>query len=138
MVKCVEAGLDTTFGALADPTRRAILAQLSLGDSSVSDLAEPFHMSLPAVSKHLRVLASARLLTVTKIGRTRRCTLAAEPMKDAVTWMAGYRRFWEKQFDAMEKYLSLETQEENTGWLSRAQGKRGASNSRGRSRRPGK
>ena len=97
--------LDATFGALSDPTRRAILARLAQGQAMVTELAEPFEMSLPAISKHLRVLESAGLLKREIDGRIHRCRLAAEPMKSAAAWIARYQAFWEKQFDALEKYL---------------------------------
>ena len=102
-----EAGaLDATFGALSDATRRGILARLALGESSVSELAAPYEMSLPAVSKHLRVLENAGLVTRHKDGRVHRCRLIAEPMKDAAEWIERYRMFWEEQFDALERYLA--------------------------------
>jgi DNA-binding transcriptional ArsR family regulator len=93
--------LDATFGALADPTRRAILARLTLGESTVTELAAPFDVSLPAVSKHLRVLESAGLLQREIDGRIHRCRLAAQPMKDAAAWIETYRAFWEDQLDAL-------------------------------------
>ncbi len=105
MVKYLSAPLDATFSALADPTRRAILARLARGEASVTVLAEPFDVSLPAVSKHLRVLERAGLLTRKKDGRVRWCRLAAEPMQEAAEWIASYRRFWEAQFDALAEYL---------------------------------
>jgi DNA-binding transcriptional ArsR family regulator len=98
--------LDRTFGALSDATRRGILARLALGESSVSELAAPYEMSLPAVSKHLRVLENAGLVTRHKDGRVHRCRLIAEPMKDAADWIERYRMFWEEQFDALERYLA--------------------------------
>lgn len=97
--------LNLTFSALADPTRRAILERLSFGESSVTDLAEPFDVSLPAISKQLRVLERAGLLTQEKDGRVRRCRLEALPMKEAVDWIAQYRRFWEDQLDSLANYL---------------------------------
>jgi DNA-binding transcriptional ArsR family regulator len=105
MVNYHAGELDSTFAALADPTRRAILARLAQGESSVSELAVPHHMSLPAVSKHLRVLERAGLLTRTKSGRVHRCQIAAEPMKDAAAWIERYRRFWEAQLDSLEQFL---------------------------------
>jgi DNA-binding transcriptional ArsR family regulator len=98
--------LDSTFGALADPTRRAILASLMLGETSLSDLAEPHRMSLPAVMKHVRVLQNAGLVSQKKIGRTRFCQLAPTPLKQAEDWIAQYRRFWEGAFDSLERFLS--------------------------------
>jgi DNA-binding transcriptional ArsR family regulator len=106
MVKRSPASLDAVFSALADPTRREILARLSEGEASVSELAEPFEMSLPAVSKHLGVLEDAGLLTREKDGRVRHCRLIAEPMQDALEWIARYGRFWEAQFDSLERFLS--------------------------------
>lgn len=98
--------LDATFQALADPTRRAIVAALARGESSVSDLARPHRMSLPAVMKHLRVLQKAGLITQKKFGRTRRCRLGARPLKRAEAWIAQYRVFWDTQFDSLDRYLS--------------------------------
>lgn len=98
--------LDATFGALSDATRRGILARLARGESSVSELAEPYEMSLPAVSKHLKVLEGAGLVVRHKDGRVRRCRLIAEPMKGAAEWIERYRVFWEEQFDALERYLA--------------------------------
>ena len=97
--------LDLTFAALADPTRRAILERLSFGDSSVTALAEPFDVSLPAISKQLRVLERAGLLLQQKDGRIRRCRLEAQPMKEAVDWIAHYRRFWEEKLESLAGYL---------------------------------
>jgi DNA-binding transcriptional ArsR family regulator len=108
--------LDATFGALADPTRRAILAALSRGQASVMDLARPHRMSLPGVMKHLRVLEKAGLVTQKKIGRTRRCRLAARRLKDAEAWISRYRVFWEKQFDSLDRYLKEQNQAEDLKW----------------------
>src|SRR5579863_6880618 len=105
MVNYSNPALDATFGALSDPTRRAILARLAQGQAKVTELAEPFQMSLPAISKHLRVLESAGLLRREIDGRVHRCRLDADPMKDASAWMAQYRAFWESQFDALERFL---------------------------------
>ncbi len=105
MVKHLDSSLDATFAALSDPTRRGILAQLALDETSVSDLAAPYRMSLPAVSKHLRVLEHAGLVARRKNGRVHRCRLLAEPMRDAAKWIEHYRNFWESQFDALEKFL---------------------------------
>jgi DNA-binding transcriptional ArsR family regulator len=99
-------GLDQTFGALADPTRREILISLGEGDRTVSELAEPFDVSLPAISKHLGVLEDAGLVVRKRDGRTRRCRLVAEPMQEALGWIAQYGRFWEAQFDSLEGFLS--------------------------------
>jgi DNA-binding transcriptional ArsR family regulator len=105
MVK-YSATLDSTFGALADPTRRAILASLMLGEASLSDLADPHRMSLPAVMKHVRVLEHAGLVSQKKVGRTRFCQLAPAPLKAAEDWIAEYRRFWEGAFDSLERFLN--------------------------------
>jgi DNA-binding transcriptional ArsR family regulator len=112
MVKYSEAELGTTFAALSDVTRRGILARLVQGESSVSELAAPYKMSLPAVSKHLRVLEDAGLVTRHKDGRVHRCRLVAEPMKDAAEWIERYRQFWEHQFDALADYLEEESRKE--------------------------
>jgi DNA-binding transcriptional ArsR family regulator len=97
--------LSTTFSALADPTRRAILARLISGEASVTELAEPFEMSLPAVSKHLKVLEHAGLITRGREAQWRPCRLEAGPLKDAADWLEHYRRFWERSFDRLEDYL---------------------------------
>ena len=91
--------LSTTFSALADPTRRAILARLVSGTASVTELAEPFQMSLPAVSKHLKVLERAGLVARSREAQWRRCRLEAGPLKDAADWLDRYRRFWEQSLD---------------------------------------
>jgi DNA-binding transcriptional ArsR family regulator len=105
MVKYSQPDLDSTFSALSDATRRGILARLAQGVTSVSELAAPYEMSLPAVSKHLRVLERARLITRQKDGRVHLCRLLAEPMKDASEWIERYRQFWEAQFDSLARYL---------------------------------
>ncbi|MDA1357931.1 MAG: metalloregulator ArsR/SmtB family transcription factor [Proteobacteria bacterium] len=105
MVKYKSEPLDSVFSALADPTRRAILARLATGHSSVGELAEPFDISLPAVSRHLRVLRNAGLITRHKDGRVRRCTLNAAPLRAASDWIGTYRQFWEGQFDSLAEYL---------------------------------
>lgn len=98
--------LSTTFSALADPTRRAILARLSTqGEISVTELAAPFAMSLPAVSKHLRVLERGGLIARGRDAQWRPCRLNAQPLKEAVDWLENYRRFWEGSFDRLEEYL---------------------------------
>ena len=98
--------LSTTFQALADPTRRAILARLALGEASVSDLAEPFAISLPAVSRHLKVLEQAGLVSRTREAQWRPCQLNAGPLKDAAGWIDHYRRFWDASFERMDVYLA--------------------------------
>jgi len=131
------APLDATFAALSDPTRRAILARLAQGQATVTELAAPFPFSLPAVSKHLRVLESAGLLTREIDGRVHRCRLAPEPMKTAAQWIEHYRVFWEKQFDALAQYLKS-SEQENPTWRNPKQPRRTRSNSAASSRRPAK
>ena len=97
--------LSSTFAALADPTRRAILARLSSGEASVGELAEPFDMSLPAVTKHLKVLQRAGLISRGREAQWRPCRLEARPLRDATLWMEGYRRHWEQRFDRLDSYL---------------------------------
>jgi DNA-binding transcriptional ArsR family regulator len=97
--------LSTTFSALADPTRRAILARLSLGEASVTELAEPFEMSLPAVTKHLKVLERAGLISRSRRAQWRPCTLEAGPLREINDWIAEYRKFWEERFDRLDAYL---------------------------------
>jgi DNA-binding transcriptional ArsR family regulator len=97
--------LSTTFAALADPTRRAILARLSRGPATVAELAAPFAISGPAVSKHLRVLEHARLITRSREAQWRPCQLDAGPLREVADWTAEYRRFWEGNFDRLDKYL---------------------------------
>ena len=98
--------LSATFAALADPTRRAILARLAMGEASVKDLARPFNISRPAVSKHLKVLERSRLVTRGRRAQGRPCRLRARPLKDVAAWVGGYRRFWEESFDRLDEYLS--------------------------------
>jgi DNA-binding transcriptional ArsR family regulator len=105
MVKYKTDALDRTFAALSDPTRRAILARLAQGDASVSELAAPFAMSLPAISKHLRVLEQAGLVERTKDGRVHRLRLVAQPLHQAASWIAHYQQFWEQQLAALADYL---------------------------------
>jgi DNA-binding transcriptional ArsR family regulator len=97
--------LSQTLAALADPTRRAILARLSLGELSVTELAEPFDMSLPAVSKHLKVLEHAGLIRRGRSAQWRPCQLHAEPLKQVADWVEEYRRFWAESFDRLDDYL---------------------------------
>lgn len=97
--------LSLTFAALADPTRRAILARLSEGDATVNDIAAPFAISLPAVSKHLKVLETAGLITRSRTAQWRPCHLEAAPLKDANSWISRYRHFWEASFDRLDDYL---------------------------------
>ena len=108
--------LNVTFAALADPTRRAILARLASGKASVMELASPFDMSLPAVSKHLRVLERAHLITRGREAQWRPCRLKARPLKEAVDWLEQYRRFWEESFDRLDAYLvKLQAKEKKHG-----------------------
>ena len=104
--------LSTTFAALADPTRRAILARLTAGAASVNELAEPFAISLPAVSRHLKVLERAKLITREREAQWRRCRLAPQPLKAAADWVEHYRAFWETRFDALEGLLAREIKTE--------------------------
>ncbi len=97
--------LSTTFAALADPTRRAILARLASGQCSVTELAEPFDMSMPAVSKHLKVLEKAGLIARGREAQWRPCRLDAGPLKDVADWVEHYRRFWEESLDRLDAYL---------------------------------
>jgi DNA-binding transcriptional ArsR family regulator len=97
--------LSITFAALADPTRRAILARLATGEASVKELAEPFDMSLPAVSKHLKVLENASLISRGRDAQWRPCQLDAAPLRDAAGWIEHYRRFWEASLDRLDEYL---------------------------------
>jgi len=99
------ARLDATFAALADPTRRAILARLARGEASVTELAAPFDMSLPAISKHLKVLERAGLVARSRDAQSRPCRLVARPLEQASQWLERYRRFWEDSFDRLDDYL---------------------------------
>lgn len=110
MVNYQEPVLDRTFAALADPTRRALIARLGEEqDVSVSELARPFTMSLPAVMKHLDVLSDAGLITRTKTGRTVTCRLSAAPMEQAMDWLARYQRFWSEQLDRLAAFVEEES-----------------------------
>jgi len=97
--------LSATFAALADPTRRAILARLASGEASVTELAEPFDMSLPAISKHLKVLERARLIARSREAQWRPCRLEKRGLKEAADWLESYRRFWEESLDRLDEYL---------------------------------
>ena len=97
--------LSTTYAALADPTRRAILARLAAGEATVGELAEPFPISLPAVSKHLKVLERAGLIARRRKAQWRPCRLEARPLKDAAQWLEHYRHFWDDSFDRLDAYL---------------------------------
>jgi len=114
--------LSTTFAALADPTRRAILARLVAGECSVTELAQPFKMSMPAVSKHLRVLERARLIVRRRDAQWRRCRIDAGPLKDVANWAERYRHLWEARFDRLDKYLEeLQTKEKSHARKKRRQ-----------------
>jgi DNA-binding transcriptional ArsR family regulator len=106
--------LDLTFAALADPTRRAILSRLASGEATVSDLARPFDMTLPAISKHLKVLQRAGLISQGREAQWRPCRLEAAPLKDASAWIEHYRRYWEESFDRLDDYLeAVQSKEKN-------------------------
>ena len=108
--------LSATFAALADPTRRAILARLASGETSVTELAAPFEMSLTAVSKHLKVLEGAGLVARSRHAQWRPCRLDAAPLKNVADWVAHYRRFWEESFDRLDVYLQdLQAKEKKNG-----------------------
>lgn len=108
--------LDATFAALADPTRRAILSRLASGAASVTELAAPFEMSLPAVSKHLKVLQRAGLISRGRDAQRRPCTLEAVPLKEVADWVAHYQRFWAQSFDRLDAYLhQLQKKEKKHG-----------------------
>ena len=108
--------LNITFAALADPTRRAILARLASGEASVTELAEPFEMSLPAISKHLKVLEHAGLIARGREAQWRPCRIQGGPLKDAADWLEHYRRFWDESFDRLEDYLrELQKKDDNNG-----------------------
>jgi DNA-binding transcriptional ArsR family regulator len=107
--------LSTTFAALADPTRRAILARLLLGECSVGELAEPFEMSMPAVSKHLRVLERAGLIAQRRDAQWRRCRIKAGPLKEVSDWTERYRQIWEERLDRLDEYVQqLKAKEKKT------------------------
>jgi DNA-binding transcriptional ArsR family regulator len=112
--------LSTTFAALADPTRRAILARLASGETSVSELAEPFDMTMPAVTKHLNVLERAGLIVRGRDAQFRPCKLKAEPLKQAASWLDEYRQHWEQRLDRLDDYLkSLQTKQNSSGKSSK-------------------
>jgi DNA-binding transcriptional ArsR family regulator len=106
--------LDRTFSALADPTRRSILVRLSRGETTVKQLAEPYKITAPAITKHLKVLENAGLIERTRTAQWRPCKLQAKPLKDASEWMEQYRQFWEDSFDRLDAYL-MKTLEEEKG-----------------------
>src|SRR5688500_14439771 len=107
--------LNATFAALADPTRRAILARLALGEASVNELAEPFAMSLPAISKHLKVLERAGLIARGREAQWRPCRLQAGPLQDVSGWLDQYRQYWDQSFDRLDDYLKVLQAKEKGG-----------------------
>jgi DNA-binding transcriptional ArsR family regulator len=108
--------LNDAFAALADPTRRAILARLALGETSVTELAKPFAMSLPAISKHLKVLERAGLIERQRNAQFRPCSLRAAPLKEVAEWVATYRRHWQRRFDRLDEHLhELQSKESRRG-----------------------
>jgi DNA-binding transcriptional ArsR family regulator len=115
MVKQSQAPLDALFGALADPTRRAILLALTRGAAPVTELAEPLPLSLPAVSRHLRVLEDAGLVARAREGRVHRISLVSEPMLEALEWIATFGPFWEHQLESLERFLTRRPDEPATG-----------------------
>ena len=119
-----EAQLDAVFGALADPTRRAILARLAEGEATVNELAEPFDLSLPAVSKHLKVLQRAGLVSQGRRAQWRPCRLEPAKLKDAGDWVERYRRAWEERFDRLDDYLRELQAKDNTKGTGKPKEKR--------------
>ncbi len=111
----VDDPLSSTFAALADPTRRAILARLADGEATVTELASPFAMSLPAVSKHLKVLERAGLIERGRTGQWRPCRLAAAPLREVAQWMERYRQFWDESCTRLDNYLTELTKEHDNG-----------------------
>jgi DNA-binding transcriptional ArsR family regulator len=105
------SNLDITFGALSDPTRRAILARLAQGEATVGELAEPFEISLPAISRHLKVLEEASLISNERDGKHRRCRLKPEALTDAAAWLDFHRRFWSQSFERLDVHLKQFTKE---------------------------
>jgi DNA-binding transcriptional ArsR family regulator len=105
--------LSITFAALADPTRRAILERLAQGDATVGELAEPFRMTMPAISKHLSVLERAGLITKSRDGQRRNCRITATPLKNATSWLNEYRRHWEANLESLNAYLARIQEKEN-------------------------
>jgi len=111
----VNDSLSTTFAALADPTRRAILERLAHGNATVGELAEPFRMTMPAISKHLSVLERAGLITKSRDGQRRNCRITATPLKNATSWLNEYRRHWEANLESLDAYLTrIQEQEKRT------------------------
>ena len=104
-MRATSDGLDATFAALADPTRRAIIARLAVGEASVAELAEPFEMSQPAISKHLKVLERAGLISRGRDAQRRPCRLVSRPIAEAAEWLIGYREFWDLSFERLDTVL---------------------------------
>ncbi len=119
------AELDTIFGALADPTRRAILGRLAQGEKTVGELAEPFKISGPAITKHLKVLERAGLITRGREAQTRPCRLEAGPLAEVAAWAEQYRRFWDARFDALESYVQTLQAKEKAHGGSKQSGSKG-------------
>jgi DNA-binding transcriptional ArsR family regulator len=119
-----QARLDATFAALADPTRRALLARLATGDAAVSELAEPFKMSQPAISKHLKVLERAGLISRGRDAQRRPCRLDATPLADATDWLERYRTFWEGSFERLDELLLVLGRERKRRSRERAKGRK--------------
>jgi DNA-binding transcriptional ArsR family regulator len=132
------ASLDRAFSALADPTRRGILARLALGELRVTDLAEPFDISLPAVSRHLKVLEEAGLLKRRREGRVHRCRLDPKPLGAAADWIAQHRAFWEKSLDRLHEYLTDQLKKEEPPWHPRNRRSKRRSDSPAPTRRRGR
>ena len=115
-----EQALTAAFAALADPTRRAILSRLALGEANVTELVRPFKLSQPAVSRHLKVLEEAGLITRGRAAQSRPCRLAPEPLKQMADWLDGYREFWDHSFGRLDEYLDELQQQENRDALQTA------------------
>jgi DNA-binding transcriptional ArsR family regulator len=113
--------LSATLLALADPTRRAILARLAQGEATVNELAQPFALSLPAISKHLRVLQRAGLITQTRQAQWRPCRLQAEPLREVSEWVARYRAHWEQSFEALDEYLTVISKDDTSDTIPKEQ-----------------
>ena len=115
-----EMEIDRTFSALSDPTRRAIVQRLAMGEATVTEIAQPFSMSLPAISKHIRILEDAGLLVRLKEGRMHRCQLSVEPLREAKQWIEHYTTFWNTQLDSLGQYLQQASPglhpKEHTSW----------------------
>jgi DNA-binding transcriptional ArsR family regulator len=124
VVAANDTNLNATFGALADPTRRAILARLSRGDASVLELAEPFDMSQPAISKHLKVLERAGLIARGRDAQRRPCRLEPQPLKQAADWLGTYRQFWEESYERLDEYLHELQAKEKTRDVKKARNHR--------------